>query len=388
MIVGDYTSRVCATIDLSALRFNLESMKKNLQPGCRLVGVIKANGYGHGSVELARVMEEIDYVAGYATATFEEARALRDAGMKKPILVLGFTFPYSYEEMIKLNIRPAIFKPDQVEAFSETVMSLIERGELPADFKAPVHVKVDTGMSRIGITPDDAGLGFVEKLSKLDGIDIEGIFTHFAKADMNPLDDAKGQAEKLATFIRRIEEELKLDIRIKHCCNSAGIIRMQDYNWDLCRAGITLYGLWPSDEVEKDIVPLKPLMSLTSHIAYIKDLEPGHGISYGGTYVTKETIRVATIPVGYADGYPRTLSGKGHVLICGKKAPILGRVCMDQMMVDVTDIPEAGEGAEVVLMGCQGNEQITAEYLGDLSGRFNYELVCDITARVPRVYVE
>jgi len=387
MLVGDKTSRVCAYIDLEAFRFNLDSMKANLQPDSRMIGVIKADAYGHGSIRLAEVMESIDYVAGYATATYEEAETLRKAGIKKPILVLGFTFPYSYESLAKLGIRPAVFEAEQIAMMDETVARLKMSGELSEDFKMPVHIKTDTGMSRIGITPDEAGLEFVKALKSCKNLEIEGIFTHFAKADMNPLDDARAQADTFLRFIDLIKAKLDIDIPIKHCCNSAGIIRLKEYNLDICRAGITLYGLWPSEEVEKDIVPLKPLMSLVSHVAYVKTLPAGRGISYGGTYVTSKETRVATIPVGYADGYPRTLSGKGHVLIKGKCAPILGRVCMDQMMVDVTDIPGVETGDEVVLMGQQGQERITCEYLGDLSGRFNYELVCDITQRVPRVYV-
>ena len=221
---------------------------------------------------------------------------------------------------------------------------------------------------------------------ELPGICIEGIFTHFAKADETDKSAAIAQYETFRTFVERVERELGLLIPLRHCSNSAGIIRLPQASMDLVRAGIALYGLWPSDEVEKDIVSLEPALSFRSHIVYVKELEAGRQISYGGTYTTVERMRVATVPVGYADGYPRGLSGKGYVLLHGRRAQILGRICMDQMMVDVSEIPEAAEGDVVTLLGADGEERITAEYLGGLSGRFNYELVCGISKRIPRVY--
>lgn len=373
-------ARVYAQIDLDAARYNMESMKHNTSPETKMIGVIKADGYGHGSVPLAHELEELPYLFGFATASFEEADILRMSGITKPVLILGYTFPYSYEKMIGEEIRPAVFRQDQVRQLSETAARIGK--------KAKIHIKVDTGMSRIGIRPDDSGIAFVREAASLPGIEIEGIFTHFAKADMKDKTAAEHQFAVFRDFTDRIEKELGLKIPVRHCSNSAGIIRMPEANMDVVRAGITLYGLWPSDEVERDIIDLKPLMTLRSHIVYIKSLEKGRQISYGGTFEVKDAMRVATIPVGYADGYPRSLSGKGYVLIHGKKAAILGRVCMDQMMVDVTDIPEAEEGDVVTLLGRDGELAITAEELGALSGRFNYELVCDFSKRVPRVYVK
>ncbi len=371
--------RIWAEVNLDAVTYNVESMHKNIAPGTRMIGVLKADGYGHGSIPLARTLEDLPYMFGFATATFEEAESLRKSGITKPILILGYTFPYCYEDMIRENIRPAIFRLDTAKEFAAAAAKIGR--------KAKVHVAVDTGMSRIGITPDDAGLSFVKGLMSLPEIQIEGIFTHFAKADMAGKDAATAQYQTFKSFTDRIETELGLHIPIRHCCNSAGIIRMPEADMDAVRAGITIYGLWPSDEVERNIVDLKPALSLRSHIVYIKELGKGKEISYGGTYVADHPIRVATIPVGYADGYPRSLSGKGYVLIQGKKAPILGRICMDQMMVDVSGIPEAKENDEVTLIGRSRDEVISAEYLGDLSGRFNYELVCDIGKRVPREYI-
>ena len=371
-------ARVYAEVDLDAIRFNMDSMKANIAENTQMIGVIKADGYGHGSVPIAEVLEELPYLFGFATATFEEAQILRKSGVKKPILILGYTFPYCYKELINQEIRPALFRMDAAKKLSEQAVRLGK--------KAMVHIKVDTGMSRIGIRPDETGLEFVKQVSELPGICVEGIFTHFAKADVTDKQDAEKQLECFREFCQKTETELGISIPLKHCSNSAGIIRMPQANMDIVRAGITLYGLWPSDEVEQDIIEIRPALSMKSRIVYIKEMKAGMEISYGGTFIAKEGMRVATIPVGYADGYPRGLSNKGEVLICGKRAPILGRVCMDQMMVDVTKISEAAEGTVVTLLGGEAEERITAEELGDLSGRFNYELVCDIGKRVPRVY--
>ncbi len=374
----DQYARTYVLVNLDHIIENLENMKANIAADTKMIAVIKADGYGHGGAAIADAIRELPFLYGFATATYEEAKSLRNSGVIKPVLVLGYTFPYCYDEMVRSDIRPALFRLDTAKALSDTAIRL--------NRKAKVHIKVDTGMSRIGIRPDESGLSFVKECMALPGLEIEGIFTHFAKADMTDVAPAIRQYETFRDFVSRIDTELGLSIPVKHCSNSAGIIRMPEANLDVVRAGITLYGLWPSDEVEQDIVTLKPALSWKSHVVYIKDLEPGREISYGGTFRAEHPMKVATIPVGYADGYPRSLSNKGYVLIRGKKAPILGRVCMDQMMVDVTDIPDAIEDDEVVLIGTSGDLAITAEELGDLSGRFNYELVCDISPRVPRIY--
>ena len=374
-------ARVWAEVDLDAILSNMEQMKANLAEGTKLMAVIKTDGYGHGSVPVARVLEPLSYLYGFATATFEEAMILRKSGVKKPVLILGYSFPYCYSEMIRQEIRGTLFLPDQAQALSEAACRVQK--------EAIVHIKVDTGMSRIGIRPDDSGLALIEEvMHRYPGIRIEGIFTHFAKADETDKSAALGQYERFLAFTRRVERVLGLSSLLRHCCNSAGIIRLPETGMDMARAGISLYGLWPSDEVERDVISLRPALSLKSHIIYIKEVEPGTQISYGGTYTAADIVRVATIPVWYGDGYPRSLSGRGYVLIHGKRAQILGRVCMDQMMVDVTGIPEAAEGDVVVLLGEDETERMTAEMLGDLSGRFNYELVCDINKRVPRVYLQ
>jgi alanine racemase len=248
------------------------------------------------------------------------------------------------------------------------------------------HIKVDTGMHRIGIAPNESGLDFVEKLLATEGVELEGIFTHFARADEFDKSDALRQNKIFRDFVSEVEERFQIQISYKHSANSAGILELKDSYLDLVRAGVALYGMWPSEEVSKEIVQLKPALSLYSHVVYIKEIRKGDAVSYGGTFVAEKNMRVATIPVGYGDGYPRSLSGKGYVLIRGKKAPILGRVCMDQFMVDVTEIPEAQMDDLVTLIGTDGDLEITIEELGDISGRFNYELACDLGKRIPRVY--
>ena len=369
--------RVRADISLDAILANMESMKKNLKEGVQIAAVLKTNAYGHGAVEIAKVLEPLDYVWGYAVAAFEEAVELREAGLRKPILLLGYVFPYCYQELAKMNIRPAVFREDMLEQLSAAAKA--------AGKKIKIHIAVDTGMSRIGIFPDETGLDFVKKALETEGLQMEGMFTHFARADEADRSFTEEQLEKFVWLTEAVKERLGYEIPIRHCSNSAGIIEYPHANMSMVRAGITLYGLWPSDEVRKDIVPLEPVMSLRSHIIYIKEISAGTPVSYGGTWAPDHTVRLATVPVGYGDGWPRSLSNKGYVLIRGQKAPIRGRVCMDQFMVEVTDIPDAAEGDEVTLIGRDGDAYISMEEVGDLSGRFNYELACDINPRVPRV---
>ena len=372
--------RVWAEVDLDAIWENMVHMKENIAENTKILAVIKTDGYGHGGVPIAKMLEQLDFMFGYAAATYEEAHVLREAGVKKPILILGYTFPYCYEELIREEIRPAVYRRDTVE---ELAAAAAKVGK-----KAKVHIKVDTGMGRIGITPDEEGLEFVRFLIEHPELEVEGIFTHFAKSDEADKTSANHQLELFQDFIKKIQTELGITIPVKHCSNSAAILEMPQANMDMVRAGITTYGLYPSEEVSKDIVPLRAAMSLYSHIVYCKTIHAGQSVSYGGLFTAQKDTRVATIPVGYGDGYPRSLSGKGYVLIHGKKAPILGRVCMDQFMVDISEIPEAMDGDKVTLLGMDGTERITAEELGELSGRFNYEFVCDLGKRIPRVYIQ
>lgn len=369
-----------ALVDLDAIVYNMQQMKANVAEHTKLMGIVKTDGYGHGSVPIARILEPLDFLYGFGVATAEEAFLLRDAGIRKPLLVLGYTFPYAYERMAREEIRPAVFRYDTIEQLQQAA----RRAGKPVR----VHIKVDTGMNRIGITPDQGGIAFADAMQKAQDIEIEGIFTHFARADERDKASARRQLRLFQEFVHRIEEETGLQIPVKHCSNSAGILELPEANMDVVRAGITLYGLYPSREVSRKTVPLRPALSLYSHIVYVKKIPAGSSISYGGTFTAGQDMRVATIPVGYGDGYPRSLSGKGYVLIRGMRAPILGRVCMDQLMADVSHIPEAAEGDLVVLLGQDKEQRISAEDLGELSGRFHYELVCDLGKRIPRVYVE
>ncbi len=372
--------RVYAAVNLDAVWNNMEQMHRNLSPGTKIIGVLKTDAYGHGAVQIAQELEKIDYVSGYATATFEEAMILRHTGLIKPILVLGYTFPYCYEDMIKYDIRPTVFRQDSIEQLSACACR--------ADRPVRVHVKVETGMNRLGINPDESGLRFLERILRTEGIILEGIFTHFARADEADKTATIRQLNLMHDFVEAAEQRTGYSIPVKHCSNSAGIVELPEANMDVVRAGITLYGLWPSEEVSRDIISLQPVLSLKSRIVSIKEVQEGTPVSYGGIYVTPHKMRIATIPGGYGDGYPRSLSGKGYVLIRGRKAPVLGRICMDQFMVGLENIPDAVEGDEVTLIGEEQGETITMEELGDLSGRFNYELACDLGKRIPRVYLK
>ena len=372
--------RVCALIDLDNVENNITQIERVITAPQGIYAVIKADGYGHGAVPIATVLEKHDAVKGYAVATAEEALQLLDAGIRKEILVIGYTFPYAYADMINKGIRMTIFREDTLEELENISRDLGK--------KAIVHIKVDTGMSRIGISPFDEGLELIKKAIASEYIEVEGIFTHFARADETDKTSANEQFELFKSFVEGVEADTGFKFRVKHCSNSAAIIDMSYAHMDAVRAGIILYGLRPSDEVNMDSIDLKPVMSLVSHITYIKNVPQGTPVSYGGTFVTKRPTRIATIPVGYADGYPRALSNKSSVIIRGMKAPVLGRVCMDQMMVDVTFIPDAKEGDTVTLVGKEGDCVITMDDLSKLSDHLNYEFVCDIGKRVPRLFIK
>ena len=372
--------RVYAEIDLDAIKDNVLAMKSHISKDTKILAVIKTDGYGHGAIPIAKELEEEDSVYGYAVATAEEALDLRKNDIKKPILILGYTFPGKYEELIKNQISMAIFRDDSLEDISRVAKKIGE--------KALVHIKVDTGMGRIGVLPDETGLSFAKKVLDNEFLYLEGVFTHFAKADESDKSFTYVQIEKYKYFVNEIEKRYQYDVPIKHTSNSAGIIDIKDANMNLVRAGIILYGLWPSDEVCREAIVLKPALSLYSTIVYIKDVKPGATVSYGGTFVAKEDMKIATVPVGYGDGYPRSLSGKGYVLINGKKAPILGRVCMDQFMVDVSHINDVKMGDKVTLIGSDGEENIVVEELGALADKFNYEFVCGLSKRIPRIFIK
>lgn len=367
--------RVEAKINLDAICNNIDEVRKNINTHTKIMAVIKADGYGHGAVALAKALG--DKVDAYGIAIIEEGIELRNAGFDKPILILGFT-PYQlYDELVKYNITQTVFHYDMAKRLSDVAVS---QGK-----QAKIHIKLDTGMSRIGFKDNEESIQVIKEISKLPNIYIDGLFTHFACADEADKTSARKQLSRYLAFADQLEKE-GIDIPVKHVSNSASIIDLPEANLDMVRSGISTYGMYPSDEVNKSKLLLQPALSLTSNVIYVKQVPAGTGISYNSTFVTSRDSIIATIPVGYGDGYPRQLSSKGRVLIHGKSAPIVGRVCMDQFMVDVTDIPDVVEGDIVTLIGKDGKEYISAEEVANMAGSFNYELVCDIGKRVPRVY--
>ena len=372
--------RVYAGVNLDYVGENIVSIASNLKPDTGIIAVIKTDAYGHGALPIAKELEHKDVVFGYGVATAEEALQLKNNGIRKPIIIIGYSFPSAYEEMIVRDVRLTVFTPEMLEEINSIAKRL--------GLIARVHIKVDTGMSRIGIYPDDEGLSFVQTALGYTNIRVEGIFTHLARADEEDKKYALGQLTRFHDFVDRVKEELGFSFDIVHCLNSAGIIELNEYCDTCVRAGIIMYGMWPSDEVRRDIIALKPLLSLKSHITFIKKVPAGVQISYGGTYETDSETVVATVPVGYGDGYPRSLSNKGYVLVRGMRVPIIGRVCMDQFMIDVSLVPGVSTFDEVTLIGCDGDECITMEDLQHWSGMLNYELACLIGKRVPRVYTK
>jgi len=372
-------SRVYARIDLDHIASNLEHMKNNLKPDTKIIAVIKADGYGHGAVPIAQMLETTEYIWGYAVATLDEAIVLKSEGLKKPILVLGCVFPDQYMEMLKNEIRMNVYTEEMAEAISQMANNL--------GLTAYMHIKLDTGMTRLGFDISQETIDIIKRISRMKCVCMEGIFTHFAKADEEDKSYTLEQIRKFTWMTEHLKKE-GITFQYEHCSNSAAIIDVPEAHFDLVRAGIATYGLYPSQEVQFQNVKLKPALQLKSHVAFVKKIQPGTPISYGGTYVADKEMCIAIIPVGYADGYPRTLSNIGSVLIRGKRAPIVGRVCMDQFMVDVSEIEGVSFGDAVTLIGKDGNESISVEELGDLSGRFNYEFICDLGKRIPRVYVK
>ena len=368
--------RIWAEIDLDAVEQNMKAMREILPEKTGMLGVVKADAYGHGAVQIAKAIDP--YVQGFAVATAQEGVSLRRNGITKRILVLGVTMPQSNPLLVEYDICPAIFTVEQASALSELALA--------AGKRLRVHLALDTGMSRIGMEPNESGIETALAISKFPGLLVEGMFTHFARADEEDKCAATAQLEKYVSFERELRER-GLSIPLRHCSNSAGILEGMDSNtMELVRAGISIYGLSPSDEVGK-CFPFAPVLSFRAAVTFVKTIAPGSAVSYGGTFVADRPLRVATVAAGYGDGYSRNLSGKADVLIRGKRARILGRVCMDQFMVDVTDIPGVSAGDTVTLIGRDGDERVAVEELARLGGGFHYEIVCDIGKRVPRVYL-
>ncbi len=369
--------RIYAKIDLDAIEHNTRIVREKIPKETKLLLVIKADAYGHGAVVLAH---EFAYLADYlAVAEMDEALELRRSGVDTPILILGYTSPHLYETALENDITLTMFLPERIKLLSETACRMGK--------KAKVHLAVDTGMARIGWSVTEKSADEAAEAARLPHIDVEGMFSHFAIADSADKAPTVEQQDAYDRFVKMLEAR-GVHIPIKHLNNSAGILGFDKY-YDMVREGIILYGLYPSDDVWKELgekFVLMPAMELITHISHIKMVEKNTGIGYGHTFRAEKALRVATIPIGYADGYPRELSNKAHVLIHGKRCRILGRVCMDQMMVDISDVPEAKLEDKVTLVGRDGEECISVEELAEAAHSFNYEFVCGIARRVPRIY--
>lgn len=371
-----FPKRAYAVIDLDALRANAQAVIDKVGPDVKIMSIVKTDAYGHGAVPVARELEElgVDY---FGVASVDEGVLLRKHGIKSPILILGYVFPEEYERLIDSELMHAVFSYDNAVALNEKAKWLNKT--------VKIHIKVDTGMGRIGFLPNKDSIEEIKKISKLSNVKIDGIFTHFACADFRDKTSSNRQKKLFLDFLEQLKAQ-GVDVGIRHMDNSASIIDEDRDFLDMVRIGIMGYGLFPSEEVDTDF-PLTPVMQLKSSVSYVKNVHKGFTVSYGSTFVAKDDMTVATVSIGYGDGYPRSLSNRGRVIINGQFANIIGRVCMDQFMVDVTDL-DVKQGDTVTLFGKDGNFDLSVEELSGLSGRFNYELCCDINMRVPRVYVK
>lgn len=365
--------RVFAEIDLDAIGANFNEIRKKVPDTAEIMAVVKADAYGHGAVAVAEYLH--DKADRFGVASLEEALELRRAGVTKPVLILGYTSPEDYVTAVENGVTLSMFSLSDGEELSRQALSV--------NGTARVHIKVDTGMSRIGFPVTEKAADDVAKIASLPGICVEGVFSHYATADEDDKTGALKQKEQFDRFVSYCEKR-GVVFSVKHISNSAATAELTSY-YNMVRCGIILYGMYPAGKPIKDF-PLVPAMKLCSKITFIKELEAGQGISYGHLFVTDKPMRIATVSLGYADGYPRALTGKGELLVRGKRCPIVGRICMDQMMIDVTDMPEVCVGDTVVAVGYDGEGILSAEEVSEKAGSFNYELVCGVSRRVPRIY--
>lgn len=371
-------NRSWAEINLDNIAHNVREIRKIISDRTAVLGVVKADAYGHGAIEVAKTLLD-NGVTHLAVSMLDEAIQLRLNGVTEPILILSYTDPIRAEEIISYNVTQTVFSHDLAEALSDAAVRM--------GHKVKIHIKIDTGMTRVGFMPGFNAVKDVVEISRLPGIIIEGLFTHFASADEKDKTYTYMQFERFLSIVAELQR-IGIHIPIKHVANSAAIIDFPDMHMNMVRAGIILYGLYPSDFIDKKKVSLKPAMSLKTNVILVKDVEPDTPISYGRVYKTKRMSRIATLPIGYADGYSRLLTGKARVLINGEFAPVVGTICMDQCMIDVTDLKgEVKKGDEVVLFGKQGDNEIKIEEIASLMGTINYEIICQVGKRIPRVYI-
>ena len=363
-------------IDMQAARHNFQTVRQLVGEQVKICAIVKANGYGHGSIELSKlyVAEGVDFLA---VATIDGALKLRNAGIEVPILVLGWTPTEAYQAAVENDVRLTMYDLQEIKKLNEAAAS---KGK-----KALVHLKIDTGMTRLGFMATEENLEQIAQALALPNIEIEGIFSHFSKADEKSKDYAYKQLAIFKDFVARLEEKTGYHIPIKHMANSAAIIDLPEAHLDMVRPGIVLCGLQPSSEM-LNTADLQPVLSWKAKVSRVQQVPAGTLIGYGGTYQAEKTMTVATIPVGYADGYNRLLSNKGYVLYQGKKLPIVGRVCMDQFMVDASSAANLQAGDEVILIGSQGEQSLTVTEMAEMLQTIDHEIICAIAARVPRIY--
>ena len=369
--------RLMAEINLDAIAHNVKVIKSGLEEKTKVLAIVKADGYGHGALEVSKVAlyNGADWLG---IATCDEGIDLRRNNIHVPILILGYTVENQMEKVIKYDLTQTVFSYEVADALSKAAVKMNKT--------ALVHIKIDTGMGRIGFLPTDKNIEEIEKIFNLPNLNVTGVFTHFATADEKDKTFTMEQYKGFKYVTDRLRQKGHKDI-ICHCANSGAILDMPELQMDMVRAGIILYGMYPSEEVGRTIA-LKPAMSLKTHISYVKEVEPNTSIGYGRKYYTDKVTRVATVPIGYADGYARCLSNKSRVIVNGEYANEIGNICMDQMMIDVTHIKDVKMGDEVVVLGCQDNKCVSAEELAKLEGTINYEVVCNVGKRVPRVYIK
>lgn len=372
-------NRAWAEINLDNIAHNVREIRRVTNKKAEIMGVVKADAYGHGVMEVARTLLN-NGVTRLAVSMLDEAIQLRKNGIDVPILILSFTDPRRAEEIIENNVTQTVFSHDLANALSEAAVK--------QNKNIKIHIKIDTGMTRVGFMPGYSAVKNVLEIGKLPGIIIEGIFTHFASADEKDKSFTLMQFERFMSICSELNR-VGLYIPVKHAANSAAIIEFPEMHLDLVRPGIILYGLYPSEEVDKSKIDLRPSMTLKANVTLVKDVEKGTCISYGRIFTTCRESKIATIPIGYADGYSRLLNRKAKVLINGELVPVVGKICMDQCMADVTDLEkEVSVGDEVVLFGKQGENEITIEDVASDIGTINYEVVCVIGKRIPRFYLQ
>ena len=380
---------VWAEVDLKAVAHNVRELRRITKPGARLLAAVKANAYGHGIIEVAKTVLQSG-ADELGVARIEEGIQLREAGIDAPVLIFGHTPSFLNEKLIEFNLRPTVFSYETAKALSKVAVS--------NGGKIKIHLKVDTGMGRLGILPErmlsNSGIGLTENaihmteaIVRLSGIEIEGVYTHFATADILDKTYAKRQFDVFLEFLSQLHQS-GIEVPVKHSANSAAIIGMSETHLDMVRAGISVYGLYPSDEVDKNRVSLKPAMEMKARIVYLKKVPSGFKVSYGSTYETTTRTTIATVPVGYGDGYNRLLSSRGSMLVNGQRAPVTGRVCMDLTMLDVGHISDVSLEDEVVIFGRQGDNSIYIDEIASMLNTINYEVVTRIADRVPRMYLD